>query len=137
MKRFQLKNFQSNESMSEETLCFSADLYENGKLIAHICNRGHGGGNEVRPIEGLTYKDVIHIENIDTECEILTIAEEMHLVRQHQTKALVMEKDGKTYTKGFKLSIAQIKKKPQLKLLLENEIRKAEKDGYRILNTNL
>lgn len=46
-KNFELKKLKFHEDMSEETPCFSADLYENGKLVAHASNDGHGGPNNV------------------------------------------------------------------------------------------
>jgi hypothetical protein len=85
MNKFSIKKLKYNESMSEETPCFSADLYEDGKLVAHIYNRGMGGCNEVMPANGLTHKDVAHIDNIDAECEINTIVEELNTVKKFQS----------------------------------------------------
>ena len=39
----ELKNVKYYESMSEETPCFQADLFINGKKIASVKNTGHGG----------------------------------------------------------------------------------------------
>lgn len=38
-----LKNIKHLASMSEETHCYSADLYLNGKKVAAVSNHGHGG----------------------------------------------------------------------------------------------
>lgn len=38
-----LKNFKYYDSMSEETLCFEASVYFNGKRIGDVRNDGHGG----------------------------------------------------------------------------------------------
>lgn len=35
--------------MSEETYCFKADVYVDGKLVAHASNAGHGGNTNVQP----------------------------------------------------------------------------------------
>ena len=139
MKNITLKNLKVLESLSEETLCFSADLYENGKLLAHISNRGHGGCNDIRPAEGLTYKDVAHIDNIDAECDILTLAEEMNAVKKDQSKKFVLKKDNNIYTAKTpnNKSFAQLKKYGNYATWIASEIVKFEKLGYKVLNTNL
>lgn len=40
---FEVKNVKVIESMSEETLCFEASLYVDGKKVGHASNHGHGG----------------------------------------------------------------------------------------------
>ena len=44
---FEIKNLKHLESRSEETNCFSAALYVNGKKIADCGNSGHGGPTDV------------------------------------------------------------------------------------------
>ena len=44
--KIELKNLKINERMSEETTCFSATVYVDGKRAFEACNRGHGGPNE-------------------------------------------------------------------------------------------
>ena len=41
--RLSIEKLEVNERLSEETLCFSADLVLNGKVIGICSNRGHGG----------------------------------------------------------------------------------------------
>lgn len=41
-----LKNLKIMKSLSEETLCFSATAYVDGKKAFDVSNRGHGGCNE-------------------------------------------------------------------------------------------
>ena len=41
--KLELKNVKFYESMSEETNCFQADLFINGKKIAYVKNSGQGG----------------------------------------------------------------------------------------------
>lgn len=45
--KFEIKNFKYLESRSEETYCFSAVLYANGKKVADCGNSGQGGPTEV------------------------------------------------------------------------------------------
>lgn len=41
--KIELKNIEYSERMSEETNCFAADLYINGKCVGVASNQGHGG----------------------------------------------------------------------------------------------
>ena len=41
--KIQLKNVKINDSFSEETICFKADVFVNGKKIAYAENDGRGG----------------------------------------------------------------------------------------------
>lgn len=41
--KIQLKNVKINDSFSEETICFKADVFVNGKKIAYAENEGRGG----------------------------------------------------------------------------------------------
>jgi hypothetical protein len=139
MKKITLKNLKVHETLSEETLCFSADLYEDGKLIAHVSNRGCGGSNDVHPAKGLTYNDVAHLDNIDTECEILTIAEEMNMVKKYQSNNFILKKGNDTYTLKTKnnSSFVQLKKFGNYSIWIKNQIAIFENEGYQVLNTNL
>jgi len=44
--RVTLKNIQHNERLSEETFCYSANVYFDGKRVGQVQNRGHGGCDE-------------------------------------------------------------------------------------------
>ena len=41
-----LKTVNINQAMSDETLCFDATIYADGKRAGTVCNRGCGGSNE-------------------------------------------------------------------------------------------
>lgn len=43
-----IKNLRINARLSEETNCFSADVYADGKKICEASNYGHGGPNMYR-----------------------------------------------------------------------------------------
>src|SRR6476659_1764412 len=43
MCKLELKNVKFYESMSEETNCFQADLFVNGKKVSYVRNEGQGG----------------------------------------------------------------------------------------------
>jgi hypothetical protein len=46
--KIELKRISFNERMSEETNCFTADLYINGKKVGYCENRGFGGCTDYR-----------------------------------------------------------------------------------------
>ena len=46
----EIKNLSLNTSLSEETHCFSASVYINGKRMFSVSNRGCGGANEYSPL---------------------------------------------------------------------------------------
>jgi hypothetical protein len=49
--KIELKNLKHMESLSEETNCFTATVYIDGKRAGEASNRGHGGCNEYHPFE--------------------------------------------------------------------------------------
>jgi len=137
MKNLSLKNLKFHEDMSEETPCFSADLYENGKLIAYVSNRGHGGCNDVRPAEGLTYKDIQHLTDMDTDCDIMQLAEDLNFIKKNQSKGFILRKDGKEYTSKFPKPITTLKKYGNYSEWLQAKLNDFKKEGYEVLNKNL
>lgn len=42
-----LKKIKVHNDMSEETTCFSAEVYADGKLIGYAKNNGHGGSTDI------------------------------------------------------------------------------------------
>jgi hypothetical protein len=50
----QLRNLRINRKLSEETDCFSATLYLDGKKAAEVGNRGQGGPNEYHWVDRAT-----------------------------------------------------------------------------------
>ncbi len=46
-----LKNISHNERLSEETNCFSATIYIDGKNAGEASNHGHGGPTMIHPRE--------------------------------------------------------------------------------------
>lgn len=60
--RLELRRLTTNERLSEETMCFAADLYVDGALFAHISNHGHGGCDEQRPAQGRAHADIAALD---------------------------------------------------------------------------
>jgi hypothetical protein len=44
---FSLKKFKEYPKLSQETLCFTAEIAYKGKVVGTVENRGHGGSNNV------------------------------------------------------------------------------------------
>lgn len=57
--KLELKNVKFYESMSEETNCFQADLFINGKKIACVKNSGQGGSTDYR-VHDFKLQSVLH-----------------------------------------------------------------------------
>lgn len=52
MNTIEIKSLRVIKSMSQETLCFSANVYVNGKIFCVVSNHGHGGCNDYDPKKG-------------------------------------------------------------------------------------
>ena len=71
----QLKSIKYTEWMSEETLCFTANLYVDGKVFAEVSSQGHGGSTDFRPhpkfkTEGATYF-YRKLKEVEAHCEAM------------------------------------------------------------------
>lgn len=139
------KNFHASDALSQETLNFKADLYDEGKLIAHVSNDGHGGCNMTYPAKGLTHEDIAYINNIDAEVVILTAAERELWKRTHQTKHFAVFKVNSNGSDEYALfngikgySFAKAKKKfSNYQQVIDKWSKQIEDEGWTILNTNL
>jgi hypothetical protein len=57
----ELKNLKTLASLSEETHCYTAKIYIDGKPAFDASNHGHGGCDDYRPIAPFTYDDIKRI----------------------------------------------------------------------------
>lgn len=60
--KIELRKVVFSKALSEETNAYTADLYVDGALIAHLANRGQGGSDEQHPAKGKTYADIQRVE---------------------------------------------------------------------------
>lgn len=71
---FTIKNLKHHEKLSEETYCFTCSLYLDGKKVAEVSNRGHGGCDEVRFISASAEEAVLaavqHSRSYDSDAEM-------------------------------------------------------------------
>ena len=62
-----LKNIKHNENLSEETHCFSATVYLDGKAAFGVKNAGHGGADDYYAVRGGTKYPHELVAEIDNE----------------------------------------------------------------------
>jgi hypothetical protein len=60
--KIELKNLKTLASLSEETHCYTATIYVDGKPAFEASNHGHGGPDMYRPIAPFTYEDEKRID---------------------------------------------------------------------------
>ena len=66
--RLELKNVKFYESMSEETNCFQADLFIEGKKIAEVKNQGQGGPTDYSILD---FKNIKILHSAEAYCKSL------------------------------------------------------------------
>jgi len=52
----ELKKVKYHEDMSDETNCFSAEIWVDGAKLADVSNNGQGGSNMYYPVEGINHR---------------------------------------------------------------------------------
>ena len=157
---FELKKFNYLESRSEETHCFGATLYVNGKKLAECGNSGQGGstdvdifpecralGNEVEDflkmqpkIKDEDYEFELNLEYIvDVLVENLLIAKELQKLKKMTESALVFRSPSGDYFKiGWKgSSIESILKRQEGPEAIKNVIAVQVSKGHKLLNENI
>jgi hypothetical protein len=100
---YTLKNVSVNQRMSEETTCFSADLYRNGVKVLAVQNRGYGGGhNYYDYVKGaLDDADAYAKTRPATVYQGVTIAPDLDSMIDDLLNEHLLEKDAKKYMKKF------------------------------------
>lgn len=162
----QLKNIKFSEWNSEETNCFQAVVYLNGKRVGVAYNEGHGGPTDVHPIgddfEGYrnlrdyckALADANKEEYYDTFSAIDLLFEEWlekRDAKQHEAKMKKEFSKGICYSNGepnayriltFKIggkatTITEIQGSLSGRAFLIEKCKGLEAQGCKVLNTNL
>ena len=135
----ELKKIKYFESGSQETPCFTADLWDGGKLVAHLENNGRGGNNMIHPNikGGLTYKDVAKYDDGDVECDIFEMVYQDVEIRKNQSKGFFIKKGEDYYVQKFPYPISKCKKQAWYASWLAKQKAEITADGFTILNKNL
>lgn len=134
-----LKKVKYFDEMSEETPCFTAELYDNGVYVATVKNNGHGADNMVYPTKGKTYSDVAQYDTLDVESDIFGMVYDYDTVTKYQNKGLVIRKDSDdiSLVSFGKHTISKLKKIPQGLAHIQKSKQKYISEGYQVLNRNL
>lgn len=111
-----IKNLKVAEFASEETLCYEATVYLNGKRFCSARNDGHGGSDYYWPIKPFTQKDIDELEKQlalesfeyhgmtlqhSLETRLGEVIEETRFLKRVKTKmrkSTLVVKDGKMYS---------------------------------------
>lgn len=155
--KIELKNVKFYPSLSEETNCFTADIFCNDEKIAYCKNEGFGG-NTSYYLYDIKHKDKLN----ELEKYCLKLSNDMNLeyfiddlfdnwLKQKENKKKLKDfEKGICYAKnenGYyvlkfqinkkNVSISQILKTEKGKIFLHNKVIELQNKGYQILNNNL
>lgn len=100
---YSLKNVSVNQRMSEETTCFSADVYRDGVKVISVTNRGCGGAHGYcEYVKGaLDDADAYAKTRPATVYQGVTIAPDLDSMIDDLLNEHLLEKDAKKYLKKF------------------------------------
>jgi len=160
--KIELKRISFYERMSEETNCFAADLFINGKKVGYAKNEGHGGCTDyhgdskennqlIREAEAyfktlpkvkakdfdFEYQPSLE-DAIDQQIEDYLKAKEVKKMQKHMVNAILFGvPNGHSYTMiKYKVPLATVPK-----AILQAKVAKIKaedcQNGVQILNTNL
>jgi hypothetical protein len=161
MNRVSLKNVKHYPTLSEETNCFTAVVYFDGKKVGECENRGYGGATICRftsrekEVEVEAYckslPNIIYGEHtFDSNLEFVLDKCFEDWISEREEKRMQKDFDKGicygtpqsyyiTYFQvgGKKISISEVLKRVDGLALLRNSCEKLIKEGHMILNTNL
>ena len=100
---YTLKNVSVNQRMSEETTCFSANVYRDGVKVLAVSNRGYGGahGYDEYVKGSLAEADAYAKTRPATVYQSVTIAPDLDSMIDDLLNEHLLEKDAKKYLKKF------------------------------------
>lgn len=138
----ELRKLKIIEELSEETPCYTAEIWIDGRLAFHATNRGHGGMDDYHQVGSTTEAEVnawlkanrpvraFHGTELEPDLEsevarLMDEAENIKVLRRQQRTRIITIEDGKVYTYPLKNRlaasvIAAIKaKKPDVEIVNE------------------
>lgn len=100
---YSLKNVSVNTRMSEETTCFSADVYRDGVKVISVTNRGCGGAHGYDEyVKGSLAEADAYAKTLPaTVYQGVTIAPDLDSMIDNLLNEHLLEKDAKKYLKKF------------------------------------
>jgi hypothetical protein len=158
--KIELKNVKINKMFSEETTCFTADVFINGKKTAYAKNDGRGGNTNIQPYVGMSLdeaynycktlpKEFGYPQTLDSVIDDILFEKEKEKEQKKIEKLCLTnivwgKEGGMSYTKiGFKGNpkLEDLKKttvgKNALKSLIEKVKKEYMKEGEVLFNNNL
>lgn len=138
----ELRTLRIIKALSEETPCYTAEIWIDGTLAFHAGNRGHGGADDYRQVGAITEAEVnswlranrptrsFHGMSFEPDLEheiarLMDEAEHLGLLRRRRRTNVIMIEDGEVYTYPLKgrhaaTLIAAIRaKKPDIEIVNE------------------
>jgi hypothetical protein len=141
--RLELKAIKHSAFASQETYCYTAKLYVNGKAVAVVGNKGHGGCDDVHPINGnfedyrntmkAVYKHFYDMPEVKDEKLNFSMQPDFELWCGEQVTNFLYAKDLKRMLKT-KTVVTKDGKCFTLARKDEKTMMMAEGDGYKVLN---
>ncbi len=130
------------KALSEETPCYTAEIWIDGALAFHASNRSHGGADDYRQVSAITEAEVnswlrvnrptrsFHGMSFEPDLEheiarLMDEAEHLGLLRRRKRTNVITIEDGEVYTYPLKgrpaaTLIAAIRaKKPDIEIVNE------------------
>ena len=100
---YTIKNVSVNQRMSEETTCFSADVYRDGVKVLSVTNRGCGGSHGYDEyVKGSLAEADAYAKTLPaTVYQGVTIAPDLDSMIDDLLNDYLLEKDVKKYLKKF------------------------------------
>lgn len=160
--KIELKNIKMNMAFSEETICFTADIYVDDVKSGYAKNAGHGGNTHIMPYDGPVAKE--KIKAAEVYCKSLPDVDDLKMNLEFFVDLLIdkeiekkeMKKVEKLFSKGIVYgikgsnqyrivswkghTIESILKLPNGKETLQNAINKVKaklEPNETIWNTNI
>ncbi len=138
----ELRKLRIIKALSEETPCYTAEIWIDGALAFHASNRGHGGADDYRQVGAITEAEVnswlrvnrpthsFHGMSFEPDLEneiarLMDEAEHLGLLRRRRRTNVITIEDGEVYTYPLKgrpaaTLIAAIRaKKPDIEIVNE------------------
>jgi hypothetical protein len=103
--KYEIKNVKVNDDMSRETICFSLDLYVEGKKFALVSNEGRGGCHRTVSHPPFTDNDIARVEQEMAQDEFL-MDDAKHELFDTAVTTLILLKDAAKDVQKFTKSKA-------------------------------
>lgn len=88
----QLKKFKEHRELSEETIAYSAEVWFKGRYVAHASNNGHGGDDDIHPVDRGLYKEFEEwVNSLPLGSEFNQVYEAMDRLDMEELKGLTAD----------------------------------------------